>query len=908
MPLSPGTRLDRYEVIAPLGAGGMGEVFRARDSKLGRDVALKVLPDRFAGDRRMLARFESEAKAVAALSHPNILALFDVGEEDGVPFAVTELLEGETLRALLLRGPVPVRRALEIAREVAEGLAAAHAKGIVHRDVKPENVFLTKDGHAKVLDFGLARHETTFHGSDDTHSPTLSALTDAGAVVGTVAYMSPEQARGLPVDHRSDQFSLGAVLYEMLAGKRAFRADTPADVLTAIIRDEPEPLETLAPATPVPVRVLVERLLAKEPGERWDSTRDLVRDLSTWARRGGERSGTTGSASAAPTIVTKSSGRTRALLTAGLCVAAAVAGAFLAGLVRGRERSAAPMSIPKLVQLTWEAGFEGWPSVSPDGTSFAYVAIRSGKSDILLRRIGAENPTNLTEHFPGRNVQPALSPNGARIAFRSDRDGGGIFLMGASGESPRRLTDFGANPDWSPDGKRIVFAADQPRQTSDDRSSLWVVDVETGRTTKLHDGGFLPRWSPSGTRIAFCGTVGHAFTGRVDLATIPSSGGVPAFLGLLVNERRVSFSDWSRAGLTFDSTAGGQIGIWRAGVAETTGVVKGRPAPVLTSPVVTMGSSSTPDGGRLLFGTWSGTYPIRRSDFDPVGGRLAGSPRVVLSEQRGYSLWPGLSPDGEWLATLLVDSERKDIVLVRVRTGETRRLTDDPPLKDQIVWAPDGSRLYFGVAPEGTGEVWSIRPDGSGRQREVHAPEKRDVFPMSVSPDGETLYVDVGKDLVPHRIDLSLPPDERTLVPLPLVAEGRLFDQYLVSPDGRWIVGGSRDASGTRIPEARYLLDVAKGTYEALPMPPHDRVVTWLPDSRRLLLLHQRQLLIVDRLTGKVTAAGHLASDTEPRPQSLCLARDGRSLFWTTEVAEGDIWMLDYGEASPVGVRNDELR
>ncbi|HRY45736.1 MAG TPA: protein kinase, partial [Thermoanaerobaculia bacterium] len=195
MPLAPGTRLGRYEVIAPLGAGGMGEVFRARDSKLGRDVALKVLPDRFAGDRRMLARFESEAKAVAALSHPNILALFDVGEESGVPFAVAELLEGETLRALLMRGPVPVKRALEVAREIAEGLAAAHAKGIVHRDVKPENVFVTKDGHAKVLDFGLARHETAFRSEDESRSPTLSALTDAGAVVGTVAYMSPEQAR-----------------------------------------------------------------------------------------------------------------------------------------------------------------------------------------------------------------------------------------------------------------------------------------------------------------------------------------------------------------------------------------------------------------------------------------------------------------------------------------------------------------------------------------------------------------------------------------------------------------------------------------------------------------------------------------------------------------------------------------
>ena len=910
MPLSPGTRLGRYEVIAPLGAGGMGEVFRARDSKLGRDVALKVLPDRFSSDRHMLARFESEAKAVAALSHPNILALFDVGEENGVPFAVAELLEGETLRALLLRGPVPVKRALEIARELAEGLAAAHAKGIVHRDVKPENVFLTKDGHAKVLDFGLARHETAFHGSDDTHSPTLSALTEAGAVVGTVAYMSPEQARGLPVDHRSDQFSLGAVLYETLTGKRAFRADTPADVLAAIIRDEPEPLEALAPSVPVHVRLLLERLLAKDPSERWDSTRDLARDLAIWGHRGGERNGTTSGATAEPASATRSSRRRTTLAAAGLCVAIAAAGlgAFQTGFVRGRARSAGPKPIPKLVQLTWEAGFEGWPSVSPDGGSFVYVASRSGSTDIFLRRVGGENPTNLTGDFPGLDVQPAISPDGTRIAFRSDRDGGGIFLMGASGESPRRITDFGYNPDWSPDGERIAFATDQPRLTSDGRSGLWVVDVATGRTTRIHDSGFLPRWSPSGTRIAFSGTAAHAFTGRLDIATIPSSGGVPAFLRLLANERRVPYSDWTRAGLTFDSTAGGQIGIWRADVDDATGLVKGRPAPVLTSPVVTMGSSSTPDGQRLLFGTWSGTYPIYRCDFDPVAGRLAGSSRVFLRGQRGYRVGPGLSPDGEWLATLLVDSERKDIVLVRVRSAETRRLTDDLPPKDQVVWAPDGSRLYFGVAPEGTAEVWSIRPDGSGRRREVRAPEEKDVFPVSAAPDGKGLYVDVGKDLVPHRVDLTLPPEARTLVPLPPVAEGRRFDQYLISPDGRWIVGGSRDASGTRIPEARFVLDVSKDTYDALPAPPHERVLAWLPDSRRLLLLRQRQLLVLDRLTGKVTAAGRLASDTEPRPQSACLARDGRSLFWTTEVAEGDIWMLDYGEASPVGVRPDELR
>jgi serine/threonine protein kinase/tetratricopeptide (TPR) repeat protein len=281
MGLVPGMRLGPYEVFAPLGAGGMGEVWRARDTRLGRDVAVKVLPDLTSSDPKALRRFESEAKAVAALSHPNILSIFDIGETNGVHYAVTELLEGETLRALIARGPVPVRRALEIAHQVAEGLAAAHEKGIVHRDLKPENVFLTKDGRAKVLDFGLARHETTFRDPTDTHSPTVSAVTEAGAVLGTVAYMSPEQASGLPVDLRSDQFSLGTVLYEMLAGRRPFGGGSQAEILASILRDDPEPLEREAPNAPAPFRWVVERCLSKDPAGRYQSTHDLASEIGT---------------------------------------------------------------------------------------------------------------------------------------------------------------------------------------------------------------------------------------------------------------------------------------------------------------------------------------------------------------------------------------------------------------------------------------------------------------------------------------------------------------------------------------------------------------------------------------------------------------------------------------------------
>jgi TolB-like protein/Tfp pilus assembly protein PilF len=277
--------LGPYEILASLGAGGMGEVYRARDTRLGRDVAVKVLPEGVSNDPHALARFEGEARAIAALSHPNILALYDVGEASGVHFAVSELLEGETLRDVISRGALPIRGALEISEQIARGLAAAHEKGLVHRDVKPENVFITKDGDAKLLDFGLARRETHLSDSADTHAATDVVLTQEGAIVGTVAYMSPEQASGRPVDFHSDQFSLGIVLYEMLAGLRPFRRNTAAETLTAIIREEPEPLDTGASSASVPVRLIVERCLSKEPKGRYESTRDLARDLGTWRER-----------------------------------------------------------------------------------------------------------------------------------------------------------------------------------------------------------------------------------------------------------------------------------------------------------------------------------------------------------------------------------------------------------------------------------------------------------------------------------------------------------------------------------------------------------------------------------------------------------------------------------------------
>ncbi|HJW13532.1 MAG TPA: serine/threonine-protein kinase, partial [Thermoanaerobaculia bacterium] len=295
--ISAGTRIGPYEVLAPLGAGGMGEVWLARDPRLGREVAVKILPEEFSSDRERVKRFEREARAASALNHPNIVTIHEIGEADGRAFLVMERIDGQTLRELLLEWPLPMRRLLSIAAQAADGLARAHESGIVHRDLKPENLMVTRDGFVKILDFGLAkRRPLDAAGREQTAAeqhpmaenrptafPTVSgSLTEAGIVLGTVGYMSPEQASGKPLDHRSDQFSLGAILYEMASGRRPFEKSTPVETLSAIIREDPPPIGSVNPRAPAPLQWTIERCLSKKPEDRYVATRDLARDLASF--------------------------------------------------------------------------------------------------------------------------------------------------------------------------------------------------------------------------------------------------------------------------------------------------------------------------------------------------------------------------------------------------------------------------------------------------------------------------------------------------------------------------------------------------------------------------------------------------------------------------------------------------
>ena len=397
--LGPGAKLGDFEIVELIGRGGMGEVYRARDTRLKRDVAIKVLPAGLARDPDRIARFEREARAAGALNHPNIVAVYDVGREEGTYWIATELVAGESLAKVIERGPVAAPKALEIATQIADGLAAAHAAGIVHRDIKPANIMVTRDGRVKILDFGLALRQST---SQDS---TTMDMTDKGTVVGTAGYMSPEQVRGEPnLTPQSDQFSFGLVLYELTSGKRAFRRESAPETMAAIIRDDAEPLP---PRVPAPLRWVIERLMAKDPAERYDSSRDLYRELRQIRDRLSQTaSAVTSTVPFAPTAV-----RRRRGFVIGLAVACLVAGFVVRSLI---PPATADLAAYKFTPIVLNETYQRQPSWSPDGKSIAYFAGTRGVEQIFTRAIGSREAAQVTKGSQDCE-NPLWSPDGATI-------------------------------------------------------------------------------------------------------------------------------------------------------------------------------------------------------------------------------------------------------------------------------------------------------------------------------------------------------------------------------------------------------------------------------------------------------------------------------------------------------------
>ena len=444
MPLTPGTRLGTCEILAPLGAGGMGEVYRARDTALGREVAVKVLPAAFASDADRLRRFTQEAQAAAALNHPNILAIFHVGEQDGTPFIVSELLEGETVRDRLRAGAIPVRKAVEYTMQIAGGLASAHDKGIVHRDLKPENLFLTQDGRVKILDFGLAKlmRPEPGDGVSAAETNTKSAGTGIGTVLGTAGYMSPEQVRAQPVDARTDLFSLGAILYEMVSGKRAFQGPTPADTMSAILREEPEPLAATLGSVPPALERIVRHCLEKNPYERFQSARDLKFDLSEIT----SLSSPSGGASGQHVAQDGGPGRGRAIRL-GAAVLALAGAAGLGWWLRAPQ----PVEQPRFQRLTFRRGGVASARFAPDHKTIVYGAAWDGApTETFL--VTADSPESRSLGVADSDVL-AISPSSElALALKRgpSRGGGGTLarvpLLG--GAAPREVLNKVEFADW----------------------------------------------------------------------------------------------------------------------------------------------------------------------------------------------------------------------------------------------------------------------------------------------------------------------------------------------------------------------------------------------------------------------------------------------------------------------------
>ena len=912
MSLSSGYRLGPYEIEAPIGAGGMGEVYRARDTRLRREVAVKVLPGSFSQDPDRLRRFEQEARAASALNHPGILTIHDFGEHEGSPYVVSELLEGEDLRQRMAGAPLSVRKALDYAAQIARGLAAAHERGIVHRDLKPENLFVTRDGRVKILDFGLAKlTEPERPGPPTSEVATRTAGTEPGVVMGTLGYMSPEQVRGQPADHRSDIFSFGAVLYEMLSGKRAFAGGSAADTMSAILREDPPELATAEPSLSPALDRIVRRCLEKDPQHRFHSAHDLAFALESVT-------GTTGAASAVARPSELPTGRRRATLVRTgamvLLIPLAAAAAWLAGyrLTRSGAGRPAVAGGATFQQLTTQSGVELFPSISPDGKTVVYVGYSSGNADLYLQRVDGRNAINLTRDTPEDDIQPAFSPDGSQIAFRSERGGGGIFLMGATGESVRRLTDSGFNPAWSPDGKEIAVA-DEGIQTPLSRnvkSRLWAVDVATGAKRIVTRGDAVesswsgdsvqPSWSPHGHRIAYWG---HRPGHHRDIWTVPAvpvAGAKPGAGEVPVTEDPgVDWNPvWSPDGawLYFASDRNGTMNLWRVGIDEKTGKVLGKPDPVVVPSRWVGHMSIAADGRRMVYASADETSIVESVPFDSVGGRVTGEPAPLLA---GALLVReiGISPDGRWIS-FSSRGTREDLFVVSSDGSSMRQLTSDAFRERGADWSADGKRIVFYSDRTGRWEFWSVNPDGSALTQLTRGT----VDPWSArwSPDGARLAFPDGYNT--YLLPLGLPLGTEKPEPLPRFdAAGNAFTVTSWSADGRALAGTLTRPDGSKVPGiVEYRIDSKE--YRRLTNFGDD--AKWLSDSRRLLVGESSTggIQLVDSASGKsVPVLDRLRLRPGERSGSgigivrakFGISRDDRTLFLVRDHAEADIWQIE---------------
>lgn len=778
MSLASGTKLGPYEIESPLGAGGMGEVYRATQSSLGRQVAIKVLASGSTSDPERLRRFELEARAASALNHPNIVSIYDVGRENTTAYIVMEFVDGRTLRGLLDAGPLGIKKSLQIVAQLADGLAKAHGAGIVHRDLKPENVMVTRDGFVKILDFGLAKLMPAIESSSQTMTAAVAA-TQPGIVMGTAGYMSPEQARGAEIDYRSDVFSFGSILYEMVTGEQPFRGASTAQTLTAIIEDDPQPLAEANPKAPTPLRWVIERCLSKDPDERYGSTRDLARDLKSIRDH---LSDTTTSGSVAQAV--RTARRSTWVMPAVLTLSGIILGAALVAWLRPE----AAVSSPSLHSLTF-SGNDFVPSVSPDGRTVAFVSGRDGAFRIWLKQLESGSESVLT---PGPDDNsPRFSPDGAWVMFIHNH---AAYRIPSIGGQPRKLLDNVDDAGWSPDGHQIAFVRFEGAGTK-----IGVVSVPDGTSSVIHqiDNTHFrsPSWSPDGSTIALIpqmtGTAGapiHSLLllspGGHDVRELkcPLPGGEISSPAWLRGSRQLVFElpeSPADVGTLQTTTVGspGRVLLQdvRTGKVRTLFAV---PAPVSRIEIA--------GPGRVIFDSLTQHDSLKFFSSEP------GEPSAGRWLTRGNSIdrQPYFSPDGESVVFSSSRSGDVDLWEVSLKTSALRRLTDHSASDWDPFITRDNQHLLWSSNRSGNFEIWIAERDGSSPRQVSH--DGLDAENPVVTPDAWVVYAS-GQPQHPGlwkvRLDGS---DAKLVVPGPVAWPD-------VSPDGKYalyhIVSGALQAN-----------------------------------------------------------------------------------------------------------------
>lgn len=778
MALSSGTKLGPYEIQSPLGAGGMGEVYRARDTRLGREVAIKILPESLAADSDRLRRFEQEARAVAALNHPNILAVFDIGQHERSPFLVSELLEGETLRLVLDGGALPQRKTIEYGVQIAHGLASAHEKAIVHRDLKPENIFVTHDGRIKILDFGLAKLAAGAGSSTGSEEATLtSPHTLTGVVMGTANYMAPEQVRGGAVDARTDIFAFGAVLYEMLSGVRAFRRETAAESMTAVLKDEPPELTTVGRAISPALERIVRRCLEKNPEQRFQSARDLSFAL-------GALSGTDTSATARAVAAGAAGPRRIPLL---YLMVGALLVALSAGVTWFMARRSAPVTRMQFAIDVPDEMSISQLALTRDGSMLAFVSPEESSAlpMLFVQKVGSPNVTPLAG-TQGASY-PFWSPDNAYIGFFAN---GKLQKIPVSGGAPQVLATAlaGRGGSWgnkgvivySPDaqspllkvnadgtGARVVT---QGIRAPDDNSHRWPVFLPDGDHFLFWAGNFSNQKDDTKSGIFVSSLAGKE---RKLVALCHSSVGYDAHQVFYANDQKELVS------LAFDPSSGDVSGTPTV-IADAVG----------SQPSTYWSAFDVAQNGTLIYNTDVGAALSRLTWIDRTGKEVGyvGEPAIIAN--------PTLSPDGSRVAVDISDPKASNVdIWIESTTGSgNTRFTFDPAEEVTAVWSHDGKTVAYRTGSDGAG-IFVKAATGLERERKlffITGASMDDIEPNSWSADDKQIVCRRQTASGEHLEVLSAAGGEPTRL---LASKGGERNGQ-ISPDGKWVAYAS-DESGS---------------------------------------------------------------------------------------------------------------